>query len=113
MDYIFLHYGFKRPPFRPTVRDSIRFSPIATPILRSVDPVQGARFIILLIELERYEEEIQANQSELASLTALPYTASIDLSLRKNLLYMENLDSIAEYFSQAKELTNAHIKSYV
>lgn len=86
------------------------FLPISAPILRSVDPVQVARF---LKERERYEIEISSKQSELPSLRELPFTASIDRSLLKSLFYMGKFDSLAPNATQVNDLTNDHIKNYI
>ena len=86
------------------------FAPVAAPVLRSVDPVKVARF---LKERERYELEISAKQAEVPSLKVLPYTASIDRSLLKNLFFMGKFDSIAADASSAKDLTDAHIEMYI
>ena len=86
------------------------FAPISAPVLRSVDPIQVARF---LKERERYELEITAKQADVPTLKALPYTASIDRSLLKNLFFMGKFDTIAEGVANAKDLTDAHIKTYV
>lgn len=86
------------------------FTSISAPILRSVDPVKVARF---LKECERYELEITAKQSELPTLKVLPYTASIDRSLIKNLFFMGKFDSIADGVTSASDLNDEHIKVYI
>ena len=86
------------------------FAPIAAPVLRSVDPIQVARF---LKERERYELEIAAKKTEVPSLKVLPYSASIDRTLLKNLFFMGKFDTIAPTTSTAAELSDEHIKAYV
>lgn len=95
--------------FAPTRAVSL-CTPISAPILRSVDPVQIARF---LKERERYELEIAAKQSDLPSLSVLPYNASIDRSLLKNLFFMGKFDHIADGIDRAAEVTDEHIKAYI
>ena len=68
------------------------FTPISAPILRSVDPVEIARFIK---ERDRYEVEIESKQGELPNLKLLPYQASIDRSLLKKLLFMGDFEDFA------------------
>lgn len=86
------------------------FAPIAAPILRSVDPIQVAKF---LKERERYELEIQAKQAQVPSLTTLPYSASIDRALLKSLVFMGKFDVIAPAVEKAQDLTDDHIRTYV
>lgn len=66
-----------------------------------------------LKERERYELGIVSKQSELPSLKALPYTASIDRSLLKNLFYMCKLDTIAQTIASTRDVTDSHINSFV
>lgn len=67
------------------------FTPIFAPILYFIDPIQVARFFR---ERGRYELEVESNQAEVASLHTVPYTASIDRSLLKHLVFMRNFDDI-------------------
>lgn len=85
------------------------FTPISAPILRSIEPVQVARF---LKERERYELEVQSKQTEMPSLLITPYTASVDRSLLKHLLFMGSFDEIAPD-ATVESLTNEQIKSYL
>lgn len=79
------------------------FTPVSAPIFRSVDPIEVARF---LKERERYELEIKAKAAELPSLKAVTYTASIDRSLLKSLVYMGDLEPFAPG-ATAKSITNS------
>lgn len=64
-------------------------------------------------ERERYEPEISAEQAEVPTLTVVPYTASIDCSLLKNLPFMGKFDKIAPGVTSESGLTDEHIKTYV
>lgn len=68
------------------------FTPLAPPILRSVDPQRVSNF---LLERERYELQIAARQGELPDDFLVPILASIDRSLLRNLLRMGDFDGIA------------------
>lgn len=85
------------------------FAPVSAPVLRSVDPVRVAAF---LKERERYELEIEAKATELPSLKPVAWTASIDRSLLRSLIYMGDLEAFAPGVS-AKTITNEHLKSYI
>lgn len=78
--------------------------------MRSVDPVQVTRF---LKERERYELEVKTKKAEIPTLTALPYSASIDRSLLKNLVFMGKFDAIAEDIDSADELTDQQIETFI
>lgn len=86
------------------------FAPIAAPILRSVDPIKVAVF---LKERERYEIEIESKKLQIPSLSALPYKASIDRTLLKNLLFMGKFDEIAKDATEASQLSDDEIKTYI
>lgn len=86
------------------------FAPIAAPVLRAVDPLKVACF---LKERERYELEIEDKKAEVPSLKTLPFTASIDRTLLKSLFRMGEFDEIAPNAVTVKDLTDAHIKTYV
>ncbi len=86
------------------------FAPIAAPVLRSVDPVEAARFVR---ERERYELEITSKQVEMPTLKVLPYTASVDRTLLKSLFYMGKFDEIAKDATNVADLTDTHIETYV
>ena len=86
------------------------FAPITAPVLRSVDPVQVVRF---LKERERYELEIESKQAEVPSLKVLPFTASVDRSLLKNLFYMGKFDDHAPDAATFSDLTSNQIKAYI
>ena len=86
------------------------FTPISAPILRSVDPVEIARFIK---ERDRYEVEIESKQGELPNLKPLPYQASIDRSLLKNLLFMGDFEEFAPDAETVEEISNDQIKSFI
>jgi len=86
------------------------FVPVAAPILKSVDPVQVAVF---LKDRDRYEREIASKQAEIPTLTVLPYTASIDLSLLEDLFFMGKFDKIAPSAEEADNLTDEQIKSFI
>lgn len=79
-------------------------------MLRSVDLVQIPRF---LKEFHRYELAVAAKQAELPSLSVLPYTASIDLSLLKSPYFMGKFHAIAVGAASAPALTNENIKIYI
>lgn len=79
-------------------------------MLRSIDPVNVARF---LKECERYEIEIAAKQVEVPTLKVLLYTASVDRTLIKSLFYMGKFDDIAPDVATVKDLTTDHIETYV
>lgn len=86
------------------------FAPISAPVLRSVDPVEVARF---LKERERYELEITAKTFEVPSLKPLLYSASIDRSPLKNLFFMGKFDSIASEVTDVSRLQDSHIRTYI
>ncbi|CAN8076723.1 unnamed protein product [Agarophyton chilense] len=86
------------------------FASISAPILRSVDPVEVARF---LKERERYELEVTAKQSQVPSLEVLPYKASVDRSLLKSLHYMGKFEKLAPNAQSFKDLTDDVIKTFV
>ena len=86
------------------------FAPVTAPILRSVDPVKVAQF---LKEREQYELEIASKQSELPTLKSLPYSASVDQSLLKNLVFMGKFDEIAADPSSVSTLEDKEIEEYV
>ena len=86
------------------------FDPVGAPVLRSVDPVQVAKF---LMERERYELEILFNQADFPTLKALPHTASIDRTLLKSLFFMGEFGNIAKGVESASSLNDEHIKAYV
>lgn len=75
--------------------------------MRSVAPIRVARF---LKERERHELEITAKQSELPTLFP-PYTANIDRSLLKNLVFKGKFEKIAPNTLSASDLTDENIKS--
>lgn len=85
------------------------FAPITAPVLRSVDPQQVAKF---LKERERYELEVEAKQAEVPALTLVPYTASIDRTLLKHLVFMGAFDEIQEN-ATVETLSDVHIKTYI
>lgn len=82
------------------------FTPVSNPLLRSVSPVEVAKF---LKGLERYEIEISSSKSEIPSLKVLPFTASIDRSLLRRLFYMGKFDTFAPNFTDVKK---THRQSY-
>lgn len=61
------------------------FTTIPAPIFNSIDPVQVAKFFK---ERERYELEVAYKHSEMPSLQLTLYTANIDRSLLKYLVFM-------------------------
>ena len=73
-------------------RSAAIFTPVTAPVLRSVDPKKVVQFFN---ERERYEMEILGNQVEIPSLKMVPYTASIDRLMLKNLLFLEKMENIA------------------
>lgn len=79
-------------------------------MLRSVDPIQVARF---LKKRERYDLEIISKQTEVPSLKVLPYIVSIDRSLLKNLSFLGQFDTIAAEAESDWDLTDSNIKTYV
>jgi len=86
------------------------FAPVAAPILRSLEPIDVAKF---LKERERYEVEIEAKKADLPSLKPLPYTASIDRSLLKQVFVIGKLDTIAPDAVTISDLTDDNIKAYI
>lgn len=85
------------------------FTPIAAPILRSVDPVLVAKF---LREHERYEIEVESKKAEIPSLTVTPYRASIDRALLNHLVFMGEFETIAPN-TEAKQLTDEHVEKFI
>ncbi len=79
-------------------------------MLRSVDPVQVAKF---LKERERYELEIMSKQADVPNLKRLLYTAIVDRTLLKSLFFMGKFDHIAQEAKSVSNLTDDHIKLYV
>lgn len=85
------------------------FTPIATPILRSVDPIQVAKFFK---ERDRYELEIESKKAEVPTLKATPYKASVDRSLLKHLVFMGCFDDVSPGV-EFEELTDNDIEKYL
>lgn len=52
-------------------------------------------------------------KSEMPSLKVEPYTASIDCSLLKNLIFIGKFDTVAEGVDSAINLTSEHMKAYI
>lgn len=121
-----MHSPFKRPKrHRPEVStmssgDSAAatptpvsfsvFTPVAAPVLNSVNLLRVARF---LKEPEQYETEICAKQAEGPSLKSLLYTESIDRTLLRLLFLMGTFDSLESEAASPKDLGDAHIKAFV
>lgn len=85
------------------------FTPISAPILRSIDPQQVAKFFK---ERERYELEVECKQAEIPSLQETPYTASIDRSLLKHLVFMGSFDDVDPNITY-ETVTSENIKDYL
>lgn len=68
------------------------FTPISTPILRSVDPMQVVSFFK---ERERYELEVESKQLDLPSLEVTSYKESVDHSLLKHLAFIGCFGNVA------------------
>lgn len=85
------------------------FTPISPPVLRSIDPVDVAVF---LKERERYEIEVESKSTEIPTMKAAPYTASIDRTLLKNLIYMGKLHSISPN-ATIETISNEQLKEYI
>lgn len=85
------------------------FALIAAPIHRNVYSVKFGQF---LKERERYELQMRSKQAEAPSLKVLPYSARIDRTLLKNIVYMGLFDTILQEES-IETLTDEHIKTYL
>lgn len=85
------------------------FTPVASPILKSVDPVVAS---IFLRERERYETEVQSKQLDAPSLTQTPLVAAVDRGLLKNLIFMGNFDFINENIT-LDNITDDHVKTFI
>lgn len=94
----------------PDAEDVALFAPIFAPILRSVHTIR-----VTLFSKERncYEMEINVKKAEFPTLTAAPYSASINRSLLKSLFYMGKFDFIAPKASSVAELTNGNLTAYI
>lgn len=89
------------------------FTSIYAPVLHSVNPIQAAKFFK---EREGYELETGSKQAAVPTLRNTPYTASIDRSLLKHLVFMSCFDDIspeAIVESQNSELIKEYLLSFV
>lgn len=68
------------------------FTPITSPVLWSADPIDVAKF---LKEQGRYEVEVLAKQAEVPTLSMVPYSASIDRTLLRHLVFIVAFDDTA------------------
>lgn len=85
------------------------FAPKSHSVLTSIDPVKVSFFVK---ERERYELEIEQKKTKLPTLTVAPFTASIDRTLLKQLVFLGEFDEIALNKS-AEELSFKEIKQFV
>lgn len=92
-----------------TTASAAIFTPIAAPVLRSVDPLRVA---IFLKERERYELEVESKSLELPSLKPVLLTASIDRSLLRSLIYMGEFEDIAPGVT-AKTITEEQLSKFM
>ena len=86
------------------------FVPMSPPILRSIETTAVARF---LKDRERYELEVQAKRVEIPSLQVIPYAASIDRGLLKNLFFLGKFDEIAPAAANTTDLSDSHVQTYI
>lgn len=85
------------------------FAAITHPILEFIDREAVSD---LIRGRERYERQIKEKQVELPTLTAAPYTASIDLDVLETMVFFGKFDIIAPDV-EAQDPTSDHIKTFI